>query len=181
MKIILIESLTPRPVATFLPDSALLRPGTPLFYPETDTDWTLRPLLAVRLNRLGKGVAPRFAARYYDSIAPALMLNRPGGFPSPLQAGTDGSLAIGAYIPAADMPATITLATPGYEAELHPDADLIAKAIAAVSSYVIIKMGDILLLSPALGSEVGPDPIPDIPLTPHTRLTLPPHIDFKIV
>lgn len=179
MKIILLESLSPEPHAIFLPDSALLRPGNPLFYPESGFDWTLRPMLAVRLNRLGKGVAPQFAARYYDSVAPALMLHRPGGFPSPLQNGTDGSLVTGTYVPTSDFPDRISLSAPGYQIDLYPNPDIIAKAIASISSYVIIKMGDIILISPEL--LPGGTHVADIPISPRTRLAIPPYFDLKIV
>lgn len=55
-----------------IPDSAICRSGNPFFVPDFDGKFTAWPSLAVRIGKLGKGVAPRFALRYVDAAGPAL-------------------------------------------------------------------------------------------------------------
>ncbi len=53
-------------------DSSLLNNRKPMFIP----DWTqclcATPGIVLRVSRLGKNIAPRFADRYYDAVAPCL-------------------------------------------------------------------------------------------------------------
>ena len=53
-------------------DSALLVNRKPFFIPDETSSPVAYPALALRVCRLGKTVAPRYADRYYDAIAPAL-------------------------------------------------------------------------------------------------------------
>lgn len=49
-----------------MPESAVLRTGNPFFVPDFDTEFKAYPSLCLRIGRLGKGIAPQFAARYID-------------------------------------------------------------------------------------------------------------------
>lgn len=51
-----------------LADSSLLKDGKPFFLPDFDSEFKVYPSLVVRVNRLGKNIAPRFANRYYDAV-----------------------------------------------------------------------------------------------------------------
>ena len=53
-------------------DSSLLVNRKPLFVPEAIGDLQVLPCWVLRVSRLGKCIAPRYAARYYDAIAPGL-------------------------------------------------------------------------------------------------------------
>ena len=53
-------------------DSALLVNRKPFFIPDETNNPVAFPALALRVCRLGKHIAPRFANRYYDAVAPAL-------------------------------------------------------------------------------------------------------------
>lgn len=55
-----------------LPDSAFIRSGKPFFIPEFDSSFVAYPGLAVRIDRLGKGISARFASRYYAQVAPSV-------------------------------------------------------------------------------------------------------------
>ena len=68
MKIIRLTGSEPLSDIDFHPDSALLLPGRPLFYPDFGGDWHACLFLAIRINRLGKSVSEKFAPRYYDSF-----------------------------------------------------------------------------------------------------------------
>ena len=51
-----------------LADSSLLKDGKPFFLPDFDPEFKMYPSLVVRINRLGKNIASRFANRYYDAM-----------------------------------------------------------------------------------------------------------------
>lgn len=163
MKIIAFESLAPVAEADFLPDSALLLPGRPMFYPESGAGWHLVPFTAVRLNRLGKGVAPKFATRYYDALAPALRLVLPGCQAPGLLSGMDASVVCGAWMEPHLFGSRLDALCGDHPLLFTAGPDAIAAAIAAVSRLTTVKMGDIILL---------PSPSAPIPATPRTRITL---------
>lgn len=51
-------------------DSCLLNGRKPFFLPEGAQEIGVTPCLILRVSRLGKGIAYKFADRYYDAIAP---------------------------------------------------------------------------------------------------------------
>ena len=56
------------PVIFMKPDSAILKDGKPFFIPDFSNEIHYETELVVRINRLGKNIAPRFANRYYDAV-----------------------------------------------------------------------------------------------------------------
>ncbi|MBN2167071.1 MAG: fumarylacetoacetate hydrolase family protein [Marinilabiliaceae bacterium] len=60
--------LPPEPVVFLKPDSALLRNNQPFFIPDFANDFHHEVEIIVKINRLGKNIAPEFAHRYYDEI-----------------------------------------------------------------------------------------------------------------
>ncbi|WP_282038574.1 fumarylacetoacetate hydrolase family protein [Saccharicrinis aurantiacus] len=56
------------PVIFIKPDTALLRNNDPFFVPDFAEDFHYETELVVKINRLGKHIAPEFAHRYYDEI-----------------------------------------------------------------------------------------------------------------
>ena len=50
-------------------DSCLLNNRKPFFLPEQDADIRMTPCIVLRVSRLGKHIAPKFANRYYDAVA----------------------------------------------------------------------------------------------------------------
>ena len=56
------------PVVFMKPDSAILKDGKPFFIPDFSNEIHYETELVVRINRLGKNIAPRFANRYYDAV-----------------------------------------------------------------------------------------------------------------
>lgn len=51
-------------------DSCLLNGRKPLFMPDWTQELGVTECIILRVSRLGKEIAPRFANRYYDAIAP---------------------------------------------------------------------------------------------------------------
>ncbi len=56
------------PMFFMKPDTAILRPGTPFFYPDFSKDIHFECEIVVKINRVGKNIAEKFAHKYYDEI-----------------------------------------------------------------------------------------------------------------
>ena len=52
--------------AEIIPDSSIQKSGKPFFMPFTNERYECRIAAAVRIGRLGKNIASRFASRYYN-------------------------------------------------------------------------------------------------------------------
>lgn len=166
MKIIRITELAEEAMLDFHPDSAVLLAGRPLFLPEFEAEPVARIYVGVRVNRLGKRVAEKFAERYYDAVAPVMILAYPD-MPEKMQGtltGIDSSVAMGEWTAPDQFIALGALATGGETASLEGlSREAIGRAVSAASRYVTLKMGDVILL---------PLPLAAVPLKPNTRLTV---------
>jgi 2-keto-4-pentenoate hydratase/2-oxohepta-3-ene-1,7-dioic acid hydratase in catechol pathway len=58
--------LPTEPVIFSKPESALTRDGKPFFVPDFAERFDYETEIVVRINKLGKNIAERFAHRYYD-------------------------------------------------------------------------------------------------------------------
>jgi len=144
------------PPAAVIPDSAITLPGRPLFVPDFAEAWEARLLLGVRVSRLGKGIAARFADRYYDAVTLLLRLVPlpPESSPGALASAFDGCIQLGQWIDVAhdgggDAPAVDTTATVDIECgclhfSLTPSEVALPEAVEAVSRYLTIRNGDII-------------------------------------
>ena len=56
------------PVVFLKSDASLLKDGKPFYIPDFSEEIHYETEIVVRINRLGKNIAPRFAARYYDEV-----------------------------------------------------------------------------------------------------------------
>src|SRR5690554_5945728 len=56
------------PVFFLKPDSALLPPKNPFYYPEFTQDLHYECEIVVKINKLGKNISKKFAHTYYDEI-----------------------------------------------------------------------------------------------------------------
>ena len=63
------EERPQQPTIFMKPDSALLRENRPFFIPSFSNQIEHEVELVVRINRLGRNIAPRFAHRYYSEVA----------------------------------------------------------------------------------------------------------------
>ena len=69
MKIIVITGNGNDRCYRLMADSTMLVSNKPFFIPDFAPEFVLHPALAVRIDRLGKNIAPRFAHRYYQSAS----------------------------------------------------------------------------------------------------------------
>ena len=64
------EAFKPKEPVIFLKaDSSILKDNKPFFLPDHLGRIDYETELIVRINRLGKSIAPQFAHRYYDSVS----------------------------------------------------------------------------------------------------------------
>lgn len=57
-----------KPMFFMKPDVAILRPGTPFYYPSFSNDIHFECEVVVKITRVGKNIAEKFAHKYYESI-----------------------------------------------------------------------------------------------------------------
>lgn len=95
------------PVVFLKPDSSLLRQGKPFFIPDFSSEIEYETELVLRINRLGKNIAPRFAHRYYDAIGLGIDFTardlqrkqKAAGLPWEVCKAFDNSAAVGDFLP----------------------------------------------------------------------------------
>jgi len=150
----------------FHPDSALLLPGRPLFYPDFGGTWAARLYVAVHINRLGKGMSEKFAPRYYDSLSIGLQIepqNLPA-LPAGVLSGLDNSITHGEWLtPAEILDTTVINIGAGNMDVTMPSGSIINRAISHIGTYTTLRMGDILLIP--LDTAL-------LPISPRSRLTI---------
>jgi len=96
------------PVVFLKPDSALLKKNKPFFLPDFSRNIHYEVEVVVKISKLGKGIAAKFAHRYYDEITVGIDItardiqgrNIKAGLPWDLSKGFDGSAPVGEFIPA---------------------------------------------------------------------------------
>ena len=125
-------------------DSCLLNGRKPLFIPDWTTDLGVTECLILRVSRLGKEIAPKFASRYYDAVAPGadfvaqdvLRKVQSAGRPWTQALGFDYSLAIGEW---SEVQSDKVQSTK--EWVMTPE-----EAIAEASRVMTIRQGDLIYI-----------------------------------
>lgn len=158
------------PVIFMKPDSAILKDGKPFFVPDFSHEVHYETEVVVRICRLGKNIAPRFAHRYYDAVTVGIDFTardlqrkfREAGNPWELCKGFDNSAAIGTFISLEQAGGDLQnldfhLDIDGCEVQRGNAADMLFKIddiIAYVSRFMTLKIGDLLFTGTPAG--VGP-------------------------
>ena len=158
------------PVIFMKPDSAILKDGKPFFVPDFSAEVHYETEVVVRICRLGKNIAPRFAHRYYDAVTVGIDFTardlrrkfREAGNPWELCKGFDNSAAIGTFIPLEQAGGDLQqlnfhLDIDGKEVQRGNTSDMLFKVddiIAYVSRFMTLKIGDLLFTGTPAG--VGP-------------------------
>ena len=158
------------PVIFMKPDSAILKDGKPFFVPDFSHEVHYETEVVVRICRLGKNIAPRFAHRYYDAVTVGIDFTardlqrkfREAGNPWELCKGFDNSAAIGTFISLEQAGGDLQnldfhLDIDGCEVQRGNTADMLFKIddiIAYVSRFMTLKIGDLLFTGTPAG--LGP-------------------------
>ena len=147
------------PVIFMKPDSAILKDGKPFFIPDFSNEVHYETELVVRINRLGKNIASRFAHRYYDAVTVGIDFTarelqkklKEAGKPWELSKGFDGSAVIGDWMEKDKLKDIQSLrfhldingntVQEGFSGDMLYKVDEI---ISYISRYFTIKTGDLL-------------------------------------
>lgn len=161
--------LLSEPVIFMKPDSALLKEGKPFFIPDFSSEIHYETEVVVKINKLGKNIAERFAHRYYNEVTVGIDFTardlqndlRTNGLPWEICKGFDQSAVLGEFIP-------LTEQNPVQQLDFHLDIDgqtvqqgntadmlfSVDRIIAYVSRFFTLKIGDLIYTGTPAG--VGP-------------------------
>lgn len=125
-------------------DSCMLNGRKPFFMPDWSKEIGVTACVILRVSRLGKEIAPKFASRYYDAIAPGadfmaldiLREAKQAGQPWTKAIAFDYSLALGEWIEKDDE-----FQIEGNQYILTPE-----QAIAEASKVMTIRQGDLIYI-----------------------------------
>lgn len=161
--------LPQEPMVFLKPDSALLKKNKPFFLPDFSKNLQFEAEVVLRISKLGKGIAARYAHRYYDALTVGIDFTArdlqhkfsQAGHPWELSKTFDGSAPVGVFLPIEKFSDTRDIAfTLEVNGEVRQDgntSDLIfsfAEIIAYVSRYYTLKTGDLIFTGTPSG--VGP-------------------------
>lgn len=145
-----------------LADSAVTNTGKPFYVPDGYGDVSAAIGIAVRINRLGKSVAEKFARRYYSEMAPVLNfklkdleteLKVKGLSPDPSR-NFDRALFVGDFRPF-DEEETFTLTKNGEKVAVFEFGSLkrpVGRILEEISKLNTLKMGDLVV--PSLKGDI---------------------------
>ena len=167
------------PVFFMKPDTALLRNNDPFYIPEFSREVDYECELVVRINRVGRAIAQKFAHRYYDEVGlgidfTARDLQREAiakGLPWEACKAFDRSAALSpVFVPLADLGGNVQdlhfeMSLGGEVKQRGWTGDMIFTVdgiIAHISRFVTLRMGDLIYT----GTPVGVGPV-----SPGDRLT----------
>ena len=150
-------------------DSSLLKDGKPFFIPDFSSEIHYETELVVKIDRLGKNIAERFAHRYYSEVTVGIDFTardlqrrlREQGLPWEISKAFDNSAVIGTFIPLEEAgnvnQLSFHLDMNGKTVQQGNTADMlfsVDQIIAYVSRFFTLKIGDLIYTGTPVG--VGP-------------------------
>ena len=157
------------PVVFMKPDSAILRSNKPFYIPDFSEDLHYETELIIKINRLGKHIAPGFAHRYFSEIGLGVDFTardlqrrlKASGHPWEVAKAFDNSAVIGGFVPVDELgdihKIEFRMDLNGVTVQKGNSADMIfpiEELIAYTSRFFTLKIGDILFTGTPAG--VGP-------------------------
>lgn len=138
-----------------LADSAITNTGKPFYLPDDYGTVSVSIGMAVRIDRIGKSISPKFASRYYHSIAPVLHFRmseleeklRSEGLPADASRNFDRSLFVGEFRPLSEI-SDLFLTHNGVEVAKYDTKKQILcvdELISGISRLNTMKMGDFIV------------------------------------
>ena len=160
------------PACYLMADSSVLYTGRPFFVHDFAEEFEAAPSIVVRMGRLGKCVAPKFAHRYWDALTAGFNVrarhDRDNGLEA-LDRAFDGAAVVGDWVAVSSiedpMHALVEVKVDGEVVSRRCLSDMLMpldEMIAAVSTRCSIKMGDMLFTG---------DCAPHVKLSPGMHLT----------
>lgn len=158
-----------QPVIFMKPETALIAPRQPFFYPDFSSDIHHEVEIVIRINKVGKRIAERFAHKYYDEITVGIDFTardiqqqlKTKGLPWELAKGFDSSAPVGNLISKKKFESIqevpFSLKVNGEVKQNSNTSSMIFtvdKIVSFVSHYVTLKKGDLIFTGTPEG--VGP-------------------------
>ena len=156
-------------------DSALLKDGKPFFIPDFTQELHYETEIVVKIDRLGKNIAERFAHRYYHEVTVGIDFTardlqrqlREKGLPWELSKAFDNSAVVGEFVPLEQIGVAIQqipfhLDINGKTVQQGHTQDMlftVDQIVAYVSRFFTLKIGDLIYTGTPVG--VGPVQIDD--------------------
>ncbi|MBQ4161738.1 MAG: fumarylacetoacetate hydrolase family protein [Parabacteroides sp.] len=155
-------------------DSSLLKDGKPFFIPDFASEIHYETEIVVKIDRLGKNIAQRFAHRYYSEVTVGIDFTardmqqklRSKGLPWELSKAFDNSAVLGSFVPLAEIGdinhIPFHLDINGKKIQDGNTEDMlfsVDQIIAYVSRFFTLKIGDLIYTGTPAG--VGPVKIDD--------------------
>ena len=168
------DILSPELVIFGKPETALLINGKPFFYPDFSNDVQYETEIVIKIDRLGRNIASKFAHRYFTEITVGIDFTardlqkrcKENGHPWEIAKAFDNSAAIGRMISKSIFPdiqsINFHLDINGVTVQQGNTKDMIFsidQIIADVSKYFTLKIGDLIFTGTPHG--VGPVKIGD--------------------
>src|SRR5690554_2539688 len=162
------------PVLFMKPDTALLKDGKSFMLPDFSKEMHYETEIVVKVNRLGKNIAERFAHRYYDEITVGIDFTardlqkklKERGLPWEISKSFDNSAAIGEFISKNEIEeiqnVNFHLDINGNTVQQGNTEGMIYsidKIISYISSFFTLKIGDLIFTGTPSG--IGPVAIND--------------------
>jgi 2-keto-4-pentenoate hydratase/2-oxohepta-3-ene-1,7-dioic acid hydratase in catechol pathway len=158
--------LPAEPVVFLKPDSALLKKNKPFFLPDFSQNIHYEVEVVIKIGKLGKGIASRFAHRYMDEVTLGIDItardiqskNAAAGLPWELSKGFDGAAPIGSFIPVGEIKdmgnIDFHLDINGITVQVGNTSDMIFgfnDIIEYVSKFFTLKTGDLIFTGTPAG------------------------------
>ena len=162
------------PVLFMKADSSLLKDGKPFFIPDFSNEVHYETEIVIRIDRLGKNIAERFAHRYYNEVTVGIDFTardlqnrlRAEGLPWEISKAFDNSAAVGTFVPLEQVGdinrLPFRLEINGSTVQEGNTADMlfpVDRIVAYASRFFTLKMGDLIYTGTPVG--VGPVRIND--------------------
>lgn len=154
------------PVVFMKPDTAALRNNKPFYIPDFSDELHYETEIIIKINRLGKNIAPRFASRYYAEVGLGVDFTardiqrrlKSAGHPWEVCKAFDNSAVIGQFIPVSQIENVqnidFHLDINGITVQQGNTRDMIFPIdtlIAHISKYFTLKIGDIIFTGTPAG------------------------------
>lgn len=154
------------PIVFMKADTSALRDNKPFFLPDFSDEIHYETELLVKINRIGKNIAPKFAHRYYDEIGLGVDFTardlqrklKKEGKPWEICKAFDNSAVIGKFLQKSELDAIQNL---HFYMKLNEEivqkgftGDMIFSVhelIAHISKYFTLKIGDIIFTGTPVG------------------------------
>ena len=155
-----------QPVFFMKPETAIIRNNKPFFYPDFSENIHYETEIVIKINRLGKNIAEKYAHRYYDEVAIGIDFTardlqqkaKDKGLPWEIAKAFDGSAPLSEFISIKqikdvnDINFSLNINSKLVQSGNTKDMIFsVDKIIAYISQFVTLKIGDLIFTGTPAG------------------------------